>query len=123
MARIEQQLCDGCSKVVTGMNGMSKVYNGGILITGGIGFLEVDPDTGWREHYYLTPNDKGELSFCNLECFQAYIEYRLKIAKGKREQRLRMEASGEHEQRLLHPEPRRFSGSHYSDKRPRSPGY
>ena len=76
----------------------------------------VDPETGWREHTFISPTINSDLSFCNLECFGAYIERQKQHWAAKRTRELREQASGEQIDRLA----TGYTGR-YPDKRPVAP--
>lgn len=99
MGIVQQQLCDGCGKIITGQQGTVYYRKPAILISGQIGVYEVDPHSKWRDHWYATPHANCELAFCNIECVQEYLEHRLTIAKRKKMEHLQREASDEYMRR------------------------
>lgn len=88
---VNQQLCDGCGELLTGIKGITKVYREFIRFKGSMQLGEVDKQTRWREHYYLTPHGEVELTFCNLDCVGIYVDHKLTVAKTRRAQKLREE--------------------------------
>lgn len=100
MATIQQQLCDGCGALITGTKGITKVYNEAILIRGSLGIFEVDKETRWRDHLFITPHGATDLAFCKLPCIQAYIDHRTMTARHRKTEALRREASEEELGRL-----------------------
>lgn len=93
MAQVNQQQCDNCGEVLTGQKGTTKIYKAFISVKGQMGVGVVDPDTKWREFYYLSPRSDADMAFCDEACLHEYIGTRLEIAKAKRLQRLREEAT------------------------------
>lgn len=101
MAQVNQQICDGCGKVLFGQNGVVQVKNSYVQFKGQVTTHTVDEKTNWVEHIYLTPTDSCDLAFCmeangvKLDCISAYIEMRTVIAKQKIEAAKRRQASDE----------------------------
>lgn len=104
MAKVEQQLCDACGRVLTGKVGIEMVRRAALLMKGQIGTLEVDPGTKWREHTYITPAADCDLSFCmeagkEYDCLSLYVETHKFIANQRRRDKLSEEAALEHRNR------------------------
>jgi hypothetical protein len=95
MGIVQQQLCDGCGEILTGVKGTVYHRKPALLISGQIAIYEVDPHTKWRDHWYATPHANCELAFCDYTCLQAYIEHRVKVGKQKKMERLQQEAGEE----------------------------
>ncbi len=100
MGVVEQELCDGCGALISGKKGVVYQRNPALLITGQISVMEVDPDSKWREHIYITPGPETKLSLCNMDCLQIYVDAHLVIAKSRMAEKLRREAAGEHSTRM-----------------------
>ncbi len=102
MGIINQQVCDGCGKILFGRNGTVVTKKSYIQLNGKITTHRVDSVTGWVDHMYLTPIETPDLSFClvddgiSLDCMKSYLEARVIIAKQKMEAAKRRMATEEH---------------------------
>lgn len=101
MGIINQQVCDGCGRILFGRNGTEVTRRSYVQFRGQITTHTVDEKTGWVDHVYLTPTNNNDLSFCaeagnvKLDCVQAYVGQRTIIAKQKIEAAKRRAATEE----------------------------
>jgi hypothetical protein len=106
MARVEQTICDGCGKVLYGKDRKAFQSEDYIQIQGRVSLQLVnkelakagkdnDPFYEYKPRYYIfiTPRPDSELSLCNVQCFQDYIEQRKHSYEQMRENQLRDETN------------------------------
>lgn len=101
MGLVNQQICDGCGKILFGKNGVVSTKESYIQFKGQITTHTVVKESGWVDHMYITPNDMSDLSFCmdkggvEMDCLKAYVDTRIIITKQKIEASKRRQATEE----------------------------
>lgn len=116
MSIVQNQICDACGALLTAKGHDGTIRRDAIEIKGQVIAHVVDPETGWREHTFISPTSNSDLSFCDLECFGYYIERQKQHWRAKRVRELRDQAGNEQIDRLA----TGYTGR-YSDKRPATP--
>lgn len=86
------QKCDACGHTLNGIEAGHRQIDNCIEIKGQIISQDIDEDTGWREHTFISPDRNSALAFCNVDCFAEYIEMQKKKWQEKRIAQLKREA-------------------------------
>ncbi len=107
MARIENQVCDACGRILFGKDRAARINRNALEFKAGqLKTQRVDPESGWRQYTFITPYTGAELAFCfddpqdPLACLRGYIEAAESRDRIKREQELKDGATREHMDRL-----------------------
>lgn len=100
MAKIINYSCDGCYKIIYGKDKNIFVKRPHIQINGQIIEQNIDSDTGWQSHIFITPTPEEKLCFCDLDCLAEYIKTRKFLWEQRREEILRGQAGKENEARI-----------------------
>lgn len=88
--------CDGCHKVVYGIDKNKRVEIPHIQINGQIVEQDFDKETGYRNHTFITPTNAEKLCFCLdtwQDCMSQYIQTRKFLWNQRREEILKGQAS------------------------------
>ena len=102
MAIVHNQQCDACGEILNGKKGNERVLKNCIEIKGQVLSHDVDPESGWREHTFISPTATSDLAFCNVDCFDAYITMQKKRWEAKKFRDIREEVEKDSLDRLEH---------------------
>lgn len=87
--RIESCVCDMCGEILSGQKGKAEVKKRYLTINGLVTVDDWDHEFGQKVYFHVTPNKAATMTFCDLQCFDAYMEMRENIWKEKRLQLIR----------------------------------
>lgn len=108
MSIVQNQLCDNCGAVLNGKDPRNlrvRQIKNCIEIKGQVVAQIIDPESGWREHTFISPSKDADLAFCypklgDMTCFTEYVEKQIQRWKDHRTRELREQAGGEQIDRL-----------------------
>lgn len=100
MAKVTNITCDNCNKVLYGKDKAAFIKDPNISIKGQVILQKVDEETGFSYPVYITRSPTEDLSFCDLVCFQEYVDMREKGYEDHRKNSLREEATLEELDRI-----------------------
>ncbi len=82
--RIENFTCDMCGEVLCGRKGTAEVKRRFLSISGQVTVEDWDFELERRTYFHVSPEKFASMMFCDMHCFEAYVDMREDLWKTKR---------------------------------------
>lgn len=88
MARVSNSICDGCGKILLGKDRTASVSEDYICVKGSISLQLKENELNYnkRSYMFLTEDYTDERFFCDVKCFQSFIETQRTVIENRLKQ-------------------------------------